>query len=127
MRRGGNRLSTLLTIASSDTVVMQSSTKFPNTAFTSSVGSSDEKLESCLYTIRISRMCVFAVAVAASADLETLGGHVEGNGRKIERNEHGDFVMDVSRVMTAGYQGIYNAIVGMKRNVPAAGSRGRRV
>ena len=72
-------------------------------------------------------MCVFAVAVATSADLETLGKHVEGNGRKIERNEHGDFVMDVSRIMTVGYQGIYNAIVGMKRNVPAAGSCGRRV
>ena len=92
---------TLFAIASSEGVVMQSSTKFPNTAFTSSRGSSDEKLQSCLYSDRMSRMSVLAVAVAASADSETLGGHVEGKGRKIESNEGGVFVMDVSRVMTA--------------------------
>lgn len=89
----------MLTIASSDSVVMHNSTKFPNTAFTSSLGSNDEKLESCLYSDRISRICVVAVVVTESADLEAFVGHVEENGKKIERNEHDVFVTDVSRVM----------------------------
>lgn len=45
-------------------------------------------------------MCLFAVSGAVSDDLEAFGGQVDGNGRKIDKNEHG--VLEIaSGVMSA--------------------------